>query len=150
MDLYRACGMLNLGSLIRNVICNSSTGRLKIVMFVCVFVMNYGVYTFYPKERRKSMGEVTPAMVQRAGNISGAIGHDLVRLFVKNVGTGYWRKTTTTIPKEAGQSKAVCDNVSTYKDDALVENIRGRKLAGAETFEYSVEFKGNKDSEKFD
>ena len=97
----------------------------------------------------KSMGEVTTAMVQRAGNISGAIGHELVKLFAKNVGTGYWRETTATIQKEAGQRKAVCDYVSTYKADALVENVRGRKLAGAEAFEYSVEFKDHKDSEKF-
>ena len=49
----------------------------------------------------QSLGDITPPMVRRTGNISGAIALELERLVAKNVGTGYRRQTTLTVTKKA-------------------------------------------------
>ena len=97
----------------------------------------------------KSLRDTTPAMIRRAGNVSGAIGHELVRLFARNVGNGYLRETTATITKEASNHKAVGDYVTTYIDDALVYEVPGRKMTGGESFNYTVEFSHDSDAEQF-
>ena len=108
-----------------------------------------GCHYFYPQERLKRLGEVTPANVRRAGNISGVIDHELVRLFAKNIGTGYLREHTDGVTKEAIQQKAVCDYLRTCGGDDLVQTIPDRKLSGAENFHYIVEFKNVGDSGHF-
>ena len=106
-------------------------------------------HLFLSTGKVKTLGEVTPAMVRRAGNISGAIGHELVRLFAKNIGTGYLQERTDGPTKEASQQKAVRDYVQTYGGDNLVQTIPDRKLSGAENFHHTVEFKSVADSGHF-
>ena len=83
------------------------------------------LYLFLSTGKVRTLGEVTPAMVCRAGNISGAIGHKLVQLYAKNI---------DGLTKEASQQKAVCDYMQTYGGDDLVQTIPDKKLSGAETF----------------
>ena len=87
------------------------------------------------------MTDVTPATVRRAQIVSGAIGHELTRLFPR-----YETTSTSTVTKE---HKVVCDYVATYKEDALVYNIPGRKMTGAKDFDYNIEFEDCDDSEEF-